>query len=270
MEAAYETAWRPNPLRETSARVAFALSLLVHAALIVKIPIDIPDMSRLAKPVEPPLEVRIAPPPAAPPSPPQAAAPRVRPRLRPPSVAPAPPSRPAPAPPPASAAAPLPAPRSPAGDLSSYIASRQKERAALEGPVAKSSPAPAAEDADTRAKRIAAANLAAPTFLTFSSDPSRSGGVFHVTRMSRDYGEFEFYGWNIDMGRRTLQQIEVRRGDASDIRLAMVRKMIEIIRHYQPVEFTWESRHLGRSVTLSSLPRDNSGLEDFMMREMFE
>ena len=152
-------------------------------------------------------------------------------------------------------------------DLSSYIASRQRERAASEDPGAK--PSPPAEDANSRANRIATANLAPPQYLTFGSDPTRSGGVFHVTSMSLDYGEFRFYGWNIDMGRRTLQQIEVKRGTASDIRLAMVRKMIEIIRHYQPVEFTWESQRLGRSVTLSSLPRDSAGLEDFMMLEMF-
>jgi hypothetical protein len=255
-------------LRATSARVAFAVSLLVHAALIVKIPIDIPVLVEEPK-SEPPLQVRIAPPPVVPPSvapsPPPVVVPRTRPRVVPPPVAPAPK-------PPAPAAATAPAPKvliAPTGDLSSDITARQKDRAAAEEPGAKPSPSPPAEDAEARANRIAAANLAPPQFLTFGSDPTRSGGVFHVTRLSLDYGEFQFYGWNIDMGRRTLQQIEVQRGTTGDIRLAMVRKMIEIIRHYQPVEFTWESQRLGRSVTLSSLPRDNSGLEDFMMLEMF-
>jgi hypothetical protein len=268
MEAAHDIAWRPSPLRATSARVAFAVSLLVHAALIAKIPIDIPDISRALEPkAEPPLEVRLAPPPlVALPSPPPVAAPRMRTRIVPTPAAPAPP-RAVPAPPPAPVT--MPGPKMSADDLSSYIAARQKERTPMEGSVA-TSPAPPAEDADARANRIATANLAPPRYLTFGSDPSKSGGVFHVTQMSLDYGEFEFYGWNIDMGRRTLQQIEVQRGTTGDIRLAMVRKMIEIIRQYQPVEFVWESQRLGRSVTLSSLPRDGRGLEDFMMHEMFD
>ena len=270
MEAAYDIAWRPNPLRSTSARVAIAVSLLIHAALMLKIPIDMPDLSRFEEPEpESPLQVRIAPPAPpvvapSPPPPPHVAVPRPKPKIVPPPAPPAPPSPPAataPAPPPKVLSIPS------GGDLSSYIASRQKERAASEGPVSRA-PQPS-EDANARGNRIATANLAPPQYLTFGSDPTRSGGIFHVTRMSLDYGEFRFYGWNMDMGRRTLQQIEVKRGDASDIRLAMVRKMIEIIRHYQPVEFTWESQRLGRSVTLSSLPRDSAGLEDFMMQEMF-
>lgn len=266
MEAAYDIAWRPSPLRATSARVAFVVSLLVHAALLTRISIELPDINPMEEPKpEPPLQVRIAPPPVlVPPSPPPVAAPRPRPRLVPPPIAPEPP-RATPAPPPPSA---TPAPdvlKAPASDLSSYIAARQRERSAVEEPVA-----PPAESADARANRIAAANLAQPRFQTFGSDPSKSGGVFHVTHLSLDYGEFQFYGWNIDMGRRTLQQIEVQRGSASDVRLVMVRKMIEIIRYYQPVEFSWESRRLGRTVTLSSLPRDNSGLEAFMMQEMFD
>jgi hypothetical protein len=177
------------------------------------------------------------------------------------------PPPPAPAPPRAAPASTLP--RAPAGDLSSYIAARQKERAPFED-AGKASPARPTEDADARANSIVANNLAPPRYLTFGADPSRSGGVFHVTHLSAEYGEFQFYGWNVDMGRRTLQQVEVQRGTAGDIRIAMVRKMIEIIRQYQPVEFVWESRRLGRAVTVSSLPRDNSGLEEFMMQEMFD
>jgi len=63
--------------------------------------------------------------------------------------------------------------------------------------------------------------------------------------------------------------IEVRRGAASDIRLAIVRKMIAIIREHEPEEFTWDSQRLGRSLVLSSRMRDNSGLEDFMLQEFF-
>ena len=113
------------------------------------------------------------------------------------------------------------------------------------------------------------ANLASQREMTFGFDPSKSGGVFEVTRLSYDYGEFIFVGWNSDVSRRTQQLIEVRKGNASDIRLAMVRKMIEIIRRHEPEEFVWDSNRLHRSLVLSSRLRDNSGLEDFMMQEFF-
>ena len=64
-------------------------------------------------------------------------------------------------------------------------------------------------------------------------------------------------------------QIEVRKGSNSDIRIAVVRKMIAIIREYEQEDFLWESQRLGRSLTLSARARDNAGLEDFMMREFF-
>jgi hypothetical protein len=168
----------------------------------------------------------------------------------------------------------VPVPAAPTGDLSTYIAARRSARTALEepvekGPVAKAPAAPPVEDENARANRIARANLASQREMTFGFDPSKSGGVFEVTRMSFDYGEFIFVGWNSDVGRRTQQLIEVRKGNASDIRLAIVRKMIEIIRQHEPVEFVWDSSRLGRSLVLSSRLRDNSGLEDFMMQEFF-
>ena len=168
----------------------------------------------------------------------------------------------------------MPVPAAPASDLSAYIAARRSARAALEEPiakepVAKAPAAPPVEDENTRANRIAQANLASQREMTFGFDPSKSGGVFEVTRLSYDYGEFIFVGWNSDVGRRTQQLIEVRKGNASDIRLAMVRKMIEIIRRHEPEEFVWDSNRLHRSLVLSSRLRDNSGLEDFMMQEFF-
>jgi len=164
----------------------------------------------------------------------------------------------------------VPVPAAPTGDLSAYIAARRSARAVLEEPLPKVPAAPPVEDANARAKRIATANLASSRNMTFGFDPSKSGGMFEVKHMSIDYGEFLFLGWNRDMGRRTQQLIEVRRGNASDIRLAIVRKMIEIIRQHEPVEFVWDSQRLGRSLILSSRQRDNSGLEDFMMQEFFE
>jgi hypothetical protein len=45
--------------------------------------------------------------------------------------------------------------------------------------------------------------------------------------------------------------------------------MIAIIRDHERGDFVWESRRLGRNVTLSARPRDEAGLKDFLMREFF-
>jgi len=256
----YEIAGRPGPLQSRSARVALLVSLLAHAALIARMPVDIPDFKRSGvQDSDLPLMVRLAPPFVDPPPapPPAMAALRARPQpALPPRAVPAPPIT-------------LPTPTVPTGDFSAYIDARRSVRAALEEPVAKAPAAAPVEDENARANRIATANLSSQRQMTFGFDPSKSGGMFEMQRMSFDYGEFVFTGWNTDMGRRTRQLIEVRRGTASDIRLAIVRKMIAIIREHEPEEFTWDSQRLGRSLVLSSRLRDNSGLEDFMMQEFF-
>ena len=81
--------------------------------------------------------------------------------------------------------------------------------------------------------------------------------------------EFTFFGWNKDIRRRTKQLIEVEKGANSDIRIAVVRRMIAIIREHESGDFVWVSPRLGREVTLSARPSDNAGLEDFLMQEFF-
>jgi hypothetical protein len=185
-------------------------------------------------------------------------------------------------PPPAERKAAPPAPpRAPAtGDLTSYVEARRQARgeappapseALLSPESASSAPAaPAAEDPYARANRLAAANLGVGNKPNFGADPRRGGGVFQIQRLAYDYAEFLFYGWNKDIRRNTQQVIEVRKGGNSDIRIAVVRRMIVIIREHEQGDFVWESQRLGRKLTLSARARDTAGLEDFMMREFFE
>lgn len=260
---------RRDPLAATPIRVAVAASVLFHAAMLMELPQLRPPLFDPSEQIEKEtrLTVRLAPPFSAPPEilPPPAPAPRVRPRTPPRVIAlerPAPGiSSPPPAPP-----ATTPAPAATAGDLLAYVEARRRERA---DPVAPEAPSPRVENDSSRANRAAAANLATQRQITFGYDPSRSGGVFTIERLGYDYAEFTFVGWQPDMRRRVKQLIEVERGGNSDIRIAVVRKMISIIRAYEPVEFNWDSRYLGRSVTLSARMRDNAGLEEFMMREFF-
>jgi outer membrane biosynthesis protein TonB len=205
---------------------------------------------------------------------PQPPVPKPVPRASPerqPVIALAKPTPEAPAAPQPPAATPQPPARPPAGDLSSYIEARRQARGDPAPPSVESAArAPSAEDENQRANRIAAANVGADRRPSFGTDPSRSGGMFSIQRLTLDYAEFLFYGWNRDINRNTSQLIEVRRGDAPDIRIAVVRRMIAIIRQYEQEDFLWESRRLGRYITLSARQRDNAGLEEFMMREFFE
>mgnify|MGYP000188239126 CR=1 FL=1 len=87
--------------------------------------------------------------------------------------------------------------------------------------------------------------------------------------MNYDNAEFYFFGFDKDIGRNAKQRIEVSKGNNSDIRIAVVRKMISIIRENVSGDFTWVSQRLGRQVRLSARPEDNAGLEDFIMHDIF-
>ena len=267
--------------------IAFALSLLIHVAVLWQ---WLPQLA--PRPPSPDeikagaakgsLLVRLAPPPSPPPAPKLPLQPPApMPEARPPTVAarppPAPPviafNRPSPnvpSPPPA-IIAPAPA-RPPAdGDLASYIEARRRARAQAAPDLSAQSQAQAqpAEDGKARSDRVVADNLGAQRAQTFGYDPKQGGGVFQVVRMGYDNAEFYFYGWNKEIRRNTKQLIEVRRGDNSDMRIAVVRRMIAIIREYEQEDFVWESYRLGRTLRLSARARDNAGLEEFMLREFF-
>jgi len=62
----------------------------------------------------------------------------------------------------------------------------------------------------------------------------------------------------------------VRKANNPDIRIAVVRAMIAIIRDQEKGDFIWDSRRLGRSLDLSARLEDSAGLEDVLMREFYE
>jgi len=280
--------------------VAFLLSLIVHiAALLTSPPLvrteafDLSDRSEPSRALIAELAPRTSaaestPPP--PPSPPASPSPRAATPARP--VPPPPPRaapRPTPAtpsPPPLARTEPIPGPGpapqtrpeppaeaapSAMGDLSSYIASRRSARG--EPPTPPSEPgnpnAKPAEGDKERLNRIVAANLGLNKTPTFGDDPKRGGGVFQIKRLGYDDAEFFFNGFSKDIGRVARQLIEVRKGSNPDIRLAIVRKIIEIIRAQEPGDFIWVSRQGSRQVQLSARPADQAALEEYLMREFF-
>ena len=142
--------------------------------------------------------------------------------------------------------------------------------ATLFSPSAGRAPSPPVEDEAARGDRAIAANLGLNRAPTFGPDATKNGGgIFQIQRLGYSDAEFVFYGWNKDIRRNTTQLIEVRKGDASDIRIAVIRRMIVIIREHEQEDFLWESPRLGRNVILSARLQDNAGLEDFMLLEFF-
>ncbi len=126
------------------------------------------------------------------------------------------------------------------------------------------------EDEAAKFNRAIAANLPAPARGSATQDAKKGGGIFEIKRMTYDDAAFEFFGWNTAMGRKTPQLIEVRKGNNSDMRIAVVRKMIAIIRNFEKEDFNWESPRLAHNIVLSARLSDNAALEAFLMREFFD
>jgi hypothetical protein len=263
--------------------LTFALSILVHIAafwvVLPRLPLLSPGEEQGQASDR--LEVQLAalPPPApAPPPPPKLPtptretqailSPRPRPRNAPTPVAPPEvvvpspevPEIPTPPPPPV-IAEPTPPEPPVAGDLSSFIASRRRARGEGDAPV---------ESDNERRDRIVASNMPRISSPIADHQVKRGGGLFEITRMTYDDAQFMFFGWNNDAGRRTPQAYEVRLGNNSDMRIAVVRRMIALIREQVNGDFNWQSWRLDRIVVLSARLEDNAGLEEFLMREMFE
>lgn len=276
--------------------IAVAISLLLHLAIMFKwlpnLRLPSPELDERGE-SKGSLVVELAPaprppsaPPAAPPSPPpMTAKPVPQPKVRvPPPPAPSKPvlamRTPSPAPQPPAPTAPPPQPPTPApppqpqasGDFAAMVEARRRARGESSTPPSSGSSAnaPRDEDENVRANRIAAANLATQRRQTFGYDPSQGGGVFQLVRVGYSDASFYFFGWNREIKRNLKQLIEVEKGNNPDIRIAVVRKMITIIRDNESQDFLWESKRLERTVSLSARPRDNAQLEQFLMLEFFE
>jgi hypothetical protein len=210
------------------------------------------------------------------PSKPAPAPPRPSERAAPPVIASVKPS-PEPAPPvPAEPSVPQRAAPSRGDDFASYVESRRRAREdafstttpwRLEGPQRDEDARRNNEEA--RRNRIAAENLGIGRTPVFGPR-KQGGGLFQITRLYYSNAEFVFFGWNKDIRRNTTQTIEVRKGEHSDIRIAVIRRMISIIREHESGDFLWVSDRLGRDVMLSARPTDNAALEDFLWQEFFD
>ena len=275
--------------------LAIALSLLVHLLALLTLPSalrpkdpqigdqdgkrgrliaqlaprQIPQEGATAAPTPPSPPPQARPAPAAPARRPPPPAPS-RPPSRPPVLAA--PSTPAPPAPPPEPPKPVPAPPRPSQetDLASYVESRRRARGETTTSSGQGSTpnAPPAESDIERRNRIVAANLGSSEPQTFGTQARGGGGIFQIRRIGYVDAEFAFNGWSNDIKRQTKQVIEVRLGDAPNIRVAIIRRMIAIIRETQEGDFVWLSNRRGQ-LTMSARPADNARLEAFLMDEFF-
>jgi hypothetical protein len=159
---------------------------------------------------------------------------------------------------------PPPSPPAIEGDLSAYIAAQRRARGEAEAPPS------ATESEKARRDRIVASNLASLNVTATGTQMRNAGGLFSMRRVSDDEAEFLFFGWSNEAKRRQTQAIEVKRGAAPNIHIAVVRRMIAIIREDVDGDFTFRSARSGRDVQLSARVEDNTELEQFMLREFFD
>lgn len=153
-----------------------------------------------------------------------------------------------------------------ADDMLTQLEAARKRRA--DAAAQDSSAAP--EDDAQRAKRIARANIAAAhPGGAQGADQDDHGGVFQIRRLGLHSAEFMFRGWNLSFRRDSTQLVNVEQGADDDIRIAVVKKMIALIRRHKSADFIWDSHRLGKQFTLSAKPEHDSELQQFLLQEFF-
>ncbi len=100
-------------------------------------------------------------------------------------------------------------------------------------------------------------------------DLDGTNGIFSIRSLSARQAQFSFKGWKNNINTARLEIIDVKAADSEDIRKAVIRKMIAIIRREYDGDFKWDSRRLNRVITLSARQEDTQTLVNFMMLEFF-
>ena len=144
-------------------------------------------------------------------------------------------------------------------DLMSYIKAKRQHAQELEDNAAFDNAAASQPSADEQRDATIKRNLQQPG----------TNGVFQIRHVAYRTAQFSFRGWKNNYDNSRLELIDVQTGPDNQIQLAVVKKMIEIIRREYKGDFHWESQRLGRILVLSARIEDNAGLESFLMQEFF-
>lgn len=259
-------------VNRTRIQVAVGLSLLTHA-MLAAIPLsqrqgidigpvhDVPLTIHLIEPRSPVAKVLPQPQPVVKPEP--HTKPRAATAER---IVAAPQARPEPAPTPVETPAPT-AERQPQFDMLAMINARRERRREVEQAMIDQMHARAASGAETRTD--AEGDAIARNLETLHAGGEGVGGVFTILHKGTRTAEFAFNGWRPDTHRQWREVIEVDAGPGGDVELAIVRRMIALIRTHYAGDFVWRSHRLGKEIVLSARVEDNAQLEDFLTREFF-
>lgn len=147
-------------------------------------------------------------------------------------------------------------------DMQSYIKAQQAKRQSAEFDAVRQNAEAVAQEVgpseeEMRNQRIAK-NL-----------QGGAGGTFTLTSLSGRRATFSFNGWVNSLSNQKQQYFEVEAQSGQDVRLLMIRKVISFIRESYQGDFPWDSKRLGKVITLSARPEDNASLEEFLMTEFF-
>lgn len=152
-------------------------------------------------------------------------------------------------------------------DFSSHIQAARQRREATQAQE-RAEAGETAEEAPQSPNDIARANIQAQRGW-MGMDKDKSGGIFEVRDKTPFRASLIFRGWNANASRSAQQNIPVERGSEESIEMAIVNKMIEMIRKKTSTDIPWRSQRLGRVITLSARLKDTAELQQFLMREMF-
>jgi len=148
-------------------------------------------------------------------------------------------------------------------DLMHFVKQARERRLAAEMTAAQENAEAQARERGPSADEVRMANIRR------NLQSEGTNGIFQIISVGTTTGKFSFRGWTSDYNNARREIIEVNAGLNGDVEHAMVRRMIELIRKYYTGDFNWESQRLGRVIVLSARLEDNTGLEEFMMREFF-
>jgi len=149
----------------------------------------------------------------------------------------------------------------PGEDMQSYMHRRQEARMAAQGY--------SKRDVEETMENMQSAGEKRDAAIKENLNLNGTNGIFEIRALGQHAAQFSFKGWKNNINNARLEIIDVTAPDGVDIRHAVVRKMIEIIRREYSGDFNFDSQRLGRVVQLSARQEDNEALEGFMMNEFF-
>lgn len=150
-------------------------------------------------------------------------------------------------------------------DISAMLDAARERRRAAEDVAARENAQARAIGQPPSVNDIARANIA------FQEHKARGGasGVFEIISKGPRVAQYVFRGWTTDARHSQRRTITVDAPDG-DVEKAIVDSMIALIREYYSGDFNWDSRRLGRIVSLSARQADTAGLQAFLLREFFD